>query len=187
MKLDVHSQTVINLARTSRWKAITRKIFFEADTITIRLLLATASLGWCLILLGNIVFASDGVAQWLWHLLWDGVEVPVMSWDRAIFGSHALARPAYDLMRIFGNDVWWAAVFLVHFAGVVWRLYDPKARPIWALVINAYGCFVWVLSTSAINWSVGFIPPGSAMEWTLCAAAAWALYRTGLQPEVVTL
>lgn len=135
----------------------TRRIFFQSDTTTIRLLLATASLGWTLVLIYNYVFG-----------------VPVMD------------RQAYWLMRIMGHDITWSVVFFLHFAGVVWRLYDLKPRPVAALLVNAYGFAIWTISTAAINIAVGFIPPGSALEWTMCAASAWALYRTGLQTEAVT-
>lgn len=136
---------------------ITRRIFFQSDTTTIRLLLATASLGWTLVLLGN-----------------------------QLAGTPIMAREPYALMRVLGEDLLWAVVFFVHFVGVVWRLYDPLPRPFAALVVNAYGFAVWSISTAAINITIGFVPPGSALEWTMCAASAWALYRTGLQPESVT-
>ncbi len=136
---------------------ITRRVFFESDTTTIRLLLAAASMGWAAALVLNLAL-----------------------------GNAVMQRPAYALMRVVGGDWFWATVFLGHFMGVVWRLYDPKPRELWALIINAYGFSIWTISTACINISVGFIPPGSALEWTMCCASAWALYRTGLQPEAVT-
>lgn len=136
---------------------ITRRIFFQSDTTTIRILLATASLGWTVVLLGNYLFST-----------------PVM------------VRAPYGVMSVLGRDVAWAIVFLLHFLGVIWRLYDPKPRPVAALMVNAYGFAIWTLSTAAINISIGLIQPGSALEWTMCCASAWALYRTGLQPEAVS-
>ena len=141
---------------TSSIALTTRRIFFQADTTTVRLLLATASLGWTLVLLGN-----------------------------NLLGEPVMARPAYAIMHIVCHDNVWALLFFIHFAGVTWRLYDPKPRPLAALLVNAYGFAIWTISTAAINIAVGFVPPGSALEWTMCAASAWALYRTGLQTEAV--
>jgi len=157
----VNSSVEVDVAGLDRrgksFVAITRRIFFTADTITIRLLLATASLGWAVALMFNLVLLQ-----------------PIMD------------RPAYVLLRWVASDWWWAAVFFMHFAGVTWRLYDPQSRPIWALAINAYGFLIWTFSTACITVAVGTFVPGTALEWTMCAASAWALYRTGLTKEAVT-
>lgn len=143
--------------RTRDVKYITRKIFYESDTTTIRLLLATASLGWAMVLMGNL-----------------------------IFGMSVMDRPAYSVMRALGREYTWASLFLLHFVGVIWRLYDPIQRTLWALAINMFGFAIWTISTVALALSIGFVPPTTALEVTMCCASAWALYRTDINPEVVS-
>lgn len=134
-------------------KYVTLTVFRNADTITIRLLLAMASIGFaaCL-LLGDAVFA----------------------------------RPGYHLMAKFGNEGAWAFLLMLHFFGVIWRVYDPVERIRWALVINSLGFVLWAVMTLFINLSLGSVTPGTALEWTLVAASGWALYRTGLHGETVS-
>lgn len=100
--------------------------------------------------------------------------------------SDKFAGPAYTVVARFGNEYTWAAYFALHFIGVHWRLYDPVARPRAALAINTFGFAVWFISTASICWAVGAVGIATAMSLTLCVASAWALYRTGLQREIVT-
>lgn len=95
--------------------------------------------------------------------------------------------PAYAVVKLFGTEHAWALYFFAHFIGVHWRLYDPVARPRCALAINIFGFAVWFISTMAICWAVGAVGIATSMSLTLCVASAWALYRTGLQREIVTL
>jgi hypothetical protein len=104
----------------------------------------------------------------------------------AIADPGAFDRPGFVVMAHLAPMWVWAIGFLLHFAGVYWRLFDPISRPIWALAVNAFGFFLWFTSTAAINLALGTFTPGSALEWTLCGASAWALYRTGLHREIVT-
>lgn len=136
-----------------RFVALVIKVALFADTTTIRIILANASLLW--------VVAS-------------------------IIDPTAFHRPGFAVMAQLAPLWVWAAGFLLHFVGVYWRLFDPVSRPVWALAVNASGFFLWFTSTAAINVALGSFTPGSALEWTLCGASAWALYRTGLQPEIVT-
>lgn len=134
-------------------KYVTITILRNADTVTIRILLAMASVGFagCL-LLGNAVFARAG----------------------------------YHLMQKIGPEWFWAVLFMLHFFGVVWRLYDPVERIGWALIINSFGFVLWAVMTLCLNISLGSITPGTALEWTLVFASGWALYRTGLHGEAVS-
>lgn len=134
-------------------KYVTLTIFRNADTVTIRLLLAMASLGFAACL---------------------------------IFGNGVFERPGYHLMRKFGGEGVWAALFILHYVGVVWRLYDPVERVRWALVVNSFGFVIWAAMTLCLNLSIGSITPGTALEWTLVGASGWALYRTGLSGETVS-
>lgn len=117
----------------------------------------------------------------------------LLAWSSAVSGFSLILdpdkfkAPAYSVVAIFGNEQMWAAYFLAHWLGVHWRLYDPIARPNAALVINTFGFAVWFISTAAICWAVGAVGIATAMSLTLCIASAWALYRTGLQREIVTL
>ncbi len=132
---------------------VLRKIFFIADTTTIRLILANASIFWSISL---------------------------------ILQPETFNRPAYEIMRVFGNAYVWAAAFFLHFAGVYWRLLDHRARPTIALIVNCFGFMLWFISTVAINYSLGFFSHTSSLELAIVGASAWALYRTGLQTEIVT-
>ncbi|MFL9668982.1 hypothetical protein WIX39_018680 [Variovorax sp. AB1(2024)] len=134
-------------------------IFFTADTITVRLLLAGASFFYAVL------------------LVW-----PASAGEPALFD-----RPAYALMALVPGGEWtWATAFLLHWAGVHWRAIDPVERVPWGLAVNILGLVIWSYSTAALNISLGRILPGTALEWTMVAASAWALYRTGLRREVVS-
>jgi len=138
---------------------VAKLVFFTADTLTVRLLLAAASLGYAVLLL----------------------------WPDAWGGERVFERPAYALMAIVPGQEWtWAALFLLHFIGVHWRALDPKERIGWGLAVNTLGVGIWAYSTAALNLANGTILPGQALEWTLVFAAAWALYRTGLSAETVS-
>lgn len=147
-------------------KELTRVIFFESDTTTIRLLLATASAFYAFLLILNLAV-----------------------------GSPTLERQAYELFAVlpalFGMsggqaDVFWAVVFFLHFLGVIWRLYDLRQCDVCAFVVNAYGFLIWFTSTVMLNLGVRFLGPGTALEWTLTAASLWALWRTARVPEIAT-
>jgi hypothetical protein len=134
-------------------KYVTITILRNADTVTIRVLLALASLG----------FASC-----------------------LLLGDNVMLRPGYHLMRKVGNEVVWSALFALHFVGVLWRVYDPRERIGWALLVNAFGFVLWAVMTLCLNLALGSVTPGTALEWTLVCASGWALYRTGLHGEAVS-
>lgn len=153
-------------ARTRNMRELTRVIFFESDTTTIRLLLASASLLYALFLGLNVMM-----------------------------GAGVMERPAYELFVVaasiigingHGASAFWAVIFLLHFLGVVWRLYDLRQCDVCAFIVNAYGFMIWFASTLMLNISVRFLGPGTALEWTLTAASLWALWRTARVPEIAT-
>ncbi len=146
-------RTQVRVTVWSRIKTVGRVVFWNADTLTVRLIMANASIVWCISLLVD---------------------------------PHTFNRPVYALMRTYGDEHQWAAVFLLHGLGVYWRLFDVKSRPTWALLINSLGLGVWLLSTVALNLAVNNINASTSLEWILCLASAWALYRTGLKGEIVT-
>lgn len=154
-------KTRLELWQTSRWiyiKHVTKTVFTAADTSTIRLILAWASLLYAAVLVYSM-----------------------------LIGSPTFDRPFFALMAFYANEWVWAALFTLHWFGVHWRLFDVRSRPNWALAINMHGFFLWFISTLSVNIAARVITPSTVLEWTMCAASAWALYRTGLKKELVTL
>jgi hypothetical protein len=134
-------------------RIVTRRVFLEADTTTVRIILAWASLVWAVSI---------------------------------TFDHNTFARPAYGLIRQMGPSWVWAVALTLHFVGVHWRIYDRRGRPAWGVAINAYGLSIWLCLTICMNLSIGAWAPSTAMEQVMCAFSAWALYRTGLRPEIVS-
>lgn len=133
---------------------VNHTLLFKQDTVTIRMILAFASLLW-------------GAAMLAW--------------------PQSFALPAYRVMAAFcANPKIWAFLFILHYFGVLWRIYDPTRRPTAALVVNSYGLAIWLFVTVCINLSIGFVSAGTATEWAMCAFAAWSLYRTGYSEETVS-
>lgn len=148
---------------TKVWAALQRRycvalakiVFFEADTATVRLILAWAS----------------------------GLYSACLFWH-AFATTGLFERPAYGIVAKVGNEWFWGVVFIIHFAGAHWRILDPKER-VWAgLAVNCYGFFIWAYSTICLNLALGMILPSSALEWTMIFASGWALYRTGFKEKV---
>lgn len=134
-------------------------VFFTADTITVRLLLAWASIVYAMLLV-----------------------YPVISHGQSLF-----ERPAYALMAIVPGSEWtWAALFLAHGLGVHWRALDPVERVNWGLFVNSLGVFTWTYSTLSLNVALGAVLPGTALEWIMVFSSSWALWRTGLTRELVS-
>lgn len=131
------------------WKGIVELVFYRADTLTVRLLLANASILWAF---GVMVFPA------------------------------AFTRRGWEIMSVVPHWIW-AVAFLLHGIGVYWRIFESAQRIKWALAINALGLAVWLLSTVLINVAMGEFAVGTSLEWIMCFASAWALYRTGLNTE----
>lgn len=105
-----------------------------------------------------------------------------------LFDPDKFLLPAYAIVREFGNEQMWAGYFLSHWALALWRIFEvSKSRPRCAVAINLFGFAVWFISTVGLGWAVGGIGIPTAMAGTLCVASAWALWRTGTQPETVSL
>jgi hypothetical protein len=99
---------------------------------------------------------------------------------------HTFEREAFRTMRALAPEWVWAIGFIVHSIGVFWRMVDLKPRLYWAFGINAFGLFLWILSSGLITQAIGVYSPGMAMELTVILAALVALIRTGLNDEQVT-
>lgn len=152
----------MELWRANPWwlyvKLVARAVFTAADTSTIRLILAWASLLYALVLVISM-----------------------------FVGQPTFSRPFFSIMAWFGNEWMWSTAFFLHFVGVHWRIFDINSRPNWALTINGFGFIIWFVSTLSTNLAAQTLTPSTMLEWTMCAASAWALFRTGLKREVVTL
>lgn len=154
------------------------RVIHVADTVTIRLLLAWASLFYavCLVVPGFFT----GLVAFLRFLLF----MPSMP---PLDPVPVFERAPYAFMALIPGGEWtWAAFFTIHFLGVHWRIVDKRERVRWALAINCLGFCTWAYSTLSINLAVGTIGPQTALEWVLVAFSGWALYRTGLSKELVT-
>lgn len=131
----------------------------------------------------RIVFAGTDTTTIRVLLAWaSAVWAAFLMFDPTLF-----QRPAYAIMRAFSPQEIWCVAFVLHYVGVHWRLLDPRNRPVWALIVNGWGFFIWFFYTVSITLSLGAFTPGSALEWTMCGASAWALFRTGLKKEAISL
>ena len=75
-------------------------------------------------------------------------------------------------------EIIWGLMFFLHGLGLALiARYKPKTDT-WPLLVNAYGLTLWMLTSLGLNWAVHAFSPGSSMEFTVCAFATWALYRT---------
>lgn len=160
--------------------AIIRLVFYTADTLTVRLLLAFASGAYALLLVWPEI--SNAVRQGLLHM------APVLECcvsgmqDPSVFN-----RPAYAIMALVPGGVWtWAALFMAHMIGVHWRVFDPVRRDGWALAINALGLVVWAYSTASLIIALRMVLPSSALELVILFFSFWVMVRTGLAEEIVS-
>jgi len=144
------------LGARAHLRTLWRLVFWHADTTTIRLLLAIASLVWGIALLA-------GPCQ--------GIKC---------LGA---SRGLNELKGIASLSVW-AAMFFLHFVLVMWRFVDQRSRPGWALLINSFGLGLWLYATIAIITSLQRLTSGTSLELVTCFFAAWALYRTGINDEI---
>lgn len=80
----------------------------------------------------------------------------------------------------------WAATFFLHWIGTTWRIIDRQKRVGWALAINSFGLFLWIVATIATAIDSSGYPHGMAACISLCVFAAWGLFRTGIAEEPIT-
>lgn len=145
---------------------------------------------WCIVV-ARAIFSLGDTAPVRLLLAWSsGLYAISLAWSAAM-GIAVFDRPGYALMELltigpFQGEWLWVGLFSLHFIGVHWRILDPKEK-VWAgIMVNFYGLVIWLYSTLSINLSLGFLLPTSSTEWVLILASGWALYRTGLQREMVT-
>jgi hypothetical protein len=135
-----------------------RRVLRESDTTLVRVILGLASLVYGGNLLAHVAFDLPSVME----------------------------RPPYALFRILGGDLFWAAAFILHGLGVMWRTLTRRSCVPCALAVNCYGFILWAATTAALNYGVGFISPASSLEWVMVLFAGLALASTGLRDEIVT-
>lgn len=140
--------------RAAYARILTKRIVRETHTLTIRMLLAASSFGAALVILGY-----------------------------ELFGRGLFARHGYEVMQIFGNEWVWAGAFLMHFAGVVWRVYEPRSRPAWGFAVNALGVALWAVKSFSVAWALKAVTLATPMELAVCCFALWVLFRTDAQEE----
>ena len=96
-------------------------------------------------------------------------------------------RPAFQGMALIAPAWLWALLFLMHWAGVFWRIWENMTRgvrrPGWAVCINGLGFFLWFTSTVMIGFSVGVVSPQIAMEITVVIASLISMLRSGLNDQ----
>lgn len=159
--------------------AIARLVFFAADTLTVRLLLAWASGVYAVLLVWpEISNAVRHAGLWLSPAL----EALLPAARPSIF-----ARPAFAIMALFPGGVWlWFGLFMGHMVGVHWRVLDPVERKPWALAINVLGLAVWAYSTLSLVLSMGMVLPTSALEVVVIFFSFWVMVRTGLTNGILS-
>lgn len=174
------NQARVSWSRKRYALALVELIFFTTDTLTVRLLLAWSSgfyavlLVWPEIANGlrfGVLFIAPDVVEWL-------------DWQAH---PSVFVRPAYAIMALFPGGVWlWFVLFMAHMLGVHWRVFDPIARPGWALAINILGFSVWAYSTASLVISLRALLPTSAIELVVIFFFFWVMVRTGLQKELLS-
>jgi len=80
----------------------------------------------------------------------------------------------------------WVALFGVHFLGTLWRLFDPRQRVKWGLVVNSYGLALWLLVTIGLTVELRGLSPANATTWAITLFSGWALYKTGARDDRVS-
>lgn len=160
--------------------AIARLVFYTADTLTVRLLMAWGSGVYAVLLVWPHI--SNALRTAIVEMM------PVLGrWVGVQHVPDLFTRPAYAIMALVPGGSWtWAGLFLLHMIGVHWRALDPKESIPWALAINILGLVVWAYSTASLALSLGTLLPSSALELVVIFFSFWILVRTGLQPEIVT-
>jgi hypothetical protein len=112
-------------------------------------------------------------------VLW---AIGVFHWNGDPFERHG-----YEVLRAIAPSWLWGVMFMIHAAGVTWRLIELKERPYWHTAINYFGFCLWTVTTLASNISLGYYFPGSGMEIAMVLMSGFALAQTGLRKEPVTL
>lgn len=160
--------------------AIARLVFYTADTLTVRLLLAWGSGVYALLLVWpHVSYAVRFALVWMFPSLEGVVSL--------VHGPDLFTRPAYAIMALVPGGSWtWAALFMAHMLGVHWRALDPKESVPWLLTVNILGLALWAYSTASLVVSLRALLPSSALELVVILFSFWVLVRTGLQREIVT-
>jgi hypothetical protein len=100
------------------------------------------------------------------------------------FTEETFQRPGFEAMAYVASENTWASLFMLHAAGVFWRVYDPVSRPRLGFAISAFGIGLWMFSTALIYYAIGKYSFATGMELAVVMAAFIALLRTGLNDEV---
>lgn len=159
--------------------AVVRVVFWTAETLTVRLLLAWASAIYALLLVWPEIFNA---CRWVVLQLWPAV-------GRHIVGPHPsiFDRPAYALMASVPGGVWfWFVLFVAHWLGVHWRVFDRIERGRWSLAVNVLGLAIWAYSTIALMVAIGLATPSMGLELVVIWFSFWVLVRTGINSGILS-
>lgn len=102
-----------------------------------------------------------------------------------------MTRPVYrymaDLASWLGADnpeMAWASLWAIHAAGMWWRVFSSRPRPIAAFCINSLGVLLFSGAAFSIYRTLTYpVPAAIAPDLVLAAAAFWVLVRTHVNSE----
>jgi peptidoglycan/LPS O-acetylase OafA/YrhL len=98
----------------------------------------------------------------------------------------ALCGTDYKTIDFLVPQPVWGFAFFLHWFCVTWRINDLKKRVGWALAINSFGLFLWILATIASALDPEGYPHGLSACIALCIFSAWSLYRTDRTEEPIS-
>lgn len=159
--------------------AVVRVVFWTAETLTVRLLLAWASVLYAGLLVWPEVFnALRGVLL---------LALPALGAYLPAEHPSIFSRPAYALMAVAPGGVWfWFALFVAHWLGVHWRVFDPVERDRWSLAVNVLGLSIWFYSTVSLIVAIGLATPSVGLEIVVIWFSFWVMVRTGINSGMLS-
>ncbi len=130
---------------------------------------------------GTLLYADDVKIRWL-------MAVASLTWGfELLLIPGTLERPFYVVMKGMAPAWVWAALFMVHGVGAIWRIYERKERERWAMFINGLGVAVWVANTVAQNIGAGRFVVTTSLEFIACAFLLGTFVSTGWTSKSTTV
>jgi hypothetical protein len=108
------------------------------------------------------------------------LAIAASSWSLMLaLPGDTFERPVYRYMALVGPEWAWAWLWGFHAAGMWWRTFSDKPRPIAALLINMLGVMLFTSSAISIFLSLTYpLPAAVAADVVFALAAFWVLIRT---------
>ena len=130
---------------------------------------------------GTLLYADDVKIRWM-------MAAASISWAVELLLAPLLfSRPEYALMRVICPAWAWAAVFLLHGFGAIWRIYERRERETVAKLINGLGVAVWVGATVAQNISSETFIITTSLELIACLFLLGTFVSTGWTAKSTTV